>query len=149
MVVDWIKMAVGAAILLVVGLAFRHYTGLVDAKAQLSAQVAQITLALDVEQATVAQLEANIEEWAEAQERLRATLIAQTKAAAVAREETERINDIFARHDLGKLARAKPGLIESIINRGTTDILRMLECASGNDRCDANNGAEAVPDAAP
>ena len=37
---------------------------------------------------------------------------------------------IFKRHNLTKLARAKPGLIEPRINNGTKDVFRVIEEAS-------------------
>ena len=37
---------------------------------------------------------------------------------------------IFKRHDMTKLARAKPGLIEPRINNGTKEVFRSIEQAS-------------------
>lgn len=42
-------------------------------------------------------------------------------------EQRDRYMDIFRRHDLRKLALAKPGLIENRINSGTSEILQQLE----------------------
>lgn len=41
--------------------------------------------------------------------------------------EAKRYMAIFARHDLAKLAAAKPGLIETRINKGTSDVFRTIE----------------------
>lgn len=41
--------------------------------------------------------------------------------------ENKRYLSIFARHDLAKLAVAKPGLIETRINRGTADVFKSIE----------------------
>jgi Tfp pilus assembly protein PilO len=41
--------------------------------------------------------------------------------------EMNRYMKIFARHDLAKLAAAKPGLIETRINKGTSDVFRTIE----------------------
>lgn len=46
---------------------------------------------------------------------------------ARAREDQERIVDIFAEHDLNTLAAAKPGLIETRVNNGTRNIIQQLE----------------------
>ena len=35
--------------------------------------------------------------------------------------------DIFKRHNLSKLARAKPGLIETRVKKGTKDVLDSIE----------------------
>ena len=42
-------------------------------------------------------------------------------------KEMNRYMAIFARHDLAKLAAAKPGLIETRINKGTSDVFRTIE----------------------
>ena len=42
---------------------------------------------------------------------------------------------IFKRHDLTRLARAKPGLIEPRINKGTKDVFRAIE----NDSAEVQN----------
>ena len=41
--------------------------------------------------------------------------------------EMNRYLDIFNRHDLSKLAAAKPGLIEKRINKGTKDVFKSIE----------------------
>ena len=41
--------------------------------------------------------------------------------------ENKRYLSIFARHDLAKLAVAKPGLIETRINKGTASVFRSIE----------------------
>lgn len=41
--------------------------------------------------------------------------------------EAKRYMAIFARHDLAKLAAAKPGLIETRINKGTSNVFRTIE----------------------
>jgi uncharacterized coiled-coil protein SlyX len=41
--------------------------------------------------------------------------------------EMNRYMAIFARHDLAKLAAAKPGLIETRINKGTSNVFRTIE----------------------
>lgn len=44
--------------------------------------------------------------------------------------EQRRYLDIFARHNLAQLAAAKPGLIETRINRGTKDVFDTIEAES-------------------
>lgn len=51
----------------------------------------------------------------------------QTKKNAQIEAEKERYLAIFARHDLSKLAAAKPGLIEPRINKGTKDVFESIE----------------------
>lgn len=46
--------------------------------------------------------------------------------------EMSRYLDIFKRHDLTKLAAAKPGLIEPRVNKGTKDVFDSIEKDSRN-----------------
>ena len=46
--------------------------------------------------------------------------------------EMNRYLDIFKRHDLSKLAAAKPGLIEPRVNNGTNDVFNSIEESSRN-----------------
>lgn len=48
-------------------------------------------------------------------------------------EERNRYVSIFKRHDLTMLARAKPGLIEPRINKGTKQVFRTIERDSRED----------------
>ena len=47
-------------------------------------------------------------------------------------QEMSRYLDIFKRHNLSKLAYAKPGLIEPRVNKGTKDVFDSIEEDSGN-----------------
>lgn len=51
----------------------------------------------------------------------------QTKRSQEIQAEMNRYLDIFKRHDLSKLAAAKPGLIEKRINKGTKDVFESIE----------------------
>ena len=46
--------------------------------------------------------------------------------------EMQRYLDVFKRHDLSKLAFAKPGLIEPRVNKGTKDVFESIEEISRN-----------------
>ena len=52
--------------------------------------------------------------------------------------ERDRYLDIFKRHDLSKLAAAKPGLIEPRVNNATKDVFDSLENDSNYDFTPAN-----------
>ena len=59
--------------------------------------------------------------------------------------EMSRYLDIFKRHNLSKLAAAKPGLIETRVNNGTKDIFDSIEADSRSiDRLD--DGLQLQPD---
>jgi chromosome segregation ATPase len=64
---------------------------------------------------------------------------AQRSALSALEEENQEINTeidrylaIFRRHDLNKLAEAKPGLIESRINSGTAQVFEEIENETNN-----------------
>ena len=59
--------------------------------------------------------------------------------------EMSRYLDIFKRHNLSKLAAAKPGLIETRVNNGTKDVFVSIEADSRSiDRLD--DGLQLQPD---
>ena len=59
--------------------------------------------------------------------------------------EMSRYLDIFKRHNLSKLAAAKPGLIETRVNNGTKDVFDSIESDSRSiDRLD--DGLQLQPD---
>ena len=51
----------------------------------------------------------------------------QTQRNSVIEGEMTRYLDIFRRHNLSKLAAAKPGLIQTRINKGTKDVFDSIE----------------------
>jgi len=55
-----------------------------------------------------------------------------TRANARIEAEKDRYLDIFRRHNLDKLALAKPGLIETRINNGTASVFEDIENDSKN-----------------
>ena len=60
-------------------------------------------------------------------------------------QEMNRYLDIFKRHNLSKLAAAKPGLIETRVNNGTKEVFNSIEQDSRNiDRLD--DGLQLRPD---
>ena len=99
-----------------------------------NATIAQQQTNNDRLRGNVATLESNLEREKEAlrksQENLQTQLKAvgelTQKATALTAERDEYVG-IFRRHDLTKLARAKPGLIEPRINKGTADVFRSIE----------------------
>lgn len=69
---------------------------------------------------TIDSLQKNMAKTAEA-------LQTQTKRNQEIEAEAQRYLAIFARHDLSKLASAKPGLIETRINKGTANVFKTIE----------------------
>lgn len=50
----------------------------------------------------------------------------------IAQRRVATLEEKLSKHELDVLARAKPGLVEKVIDNGTTDVLRCLEIASGS-----------------
>ena len=91
--------------------------------AQLQTQAGVIT-AFETRQAeqvrTIEALEGNLKKTTEA-------LQTQNARNQEIEGEMQRYLNIFARHDLSKLAAAKPGLIQTRINKGTKDVFDTIE----------------------
>lgn len=94
-----------------------------DMNAQLQTQAGVIT-AFETRQAeqikTIEALQNNLAKTTEA-------LNTMSTRNAEIEAEAQRYLSIFARHNLSKLAAAKPGLIETRINKGTSDVFRIIE----------------------
>lgn len=126
-----IKMALLAALAVAIAGAYWHYT-VVKGERDLALQkVGALEVANTVQRATIHDQEAAIGNWAEAQERMQATLDSLATAQVEANSTARRLNDVLSKHDLHALSLAKPGLIERRINSGTADVLRLFESESG------------------
>jgi lipopolysaccharide export LptBFGC system permease protein LptF len=85
--------------------------------------IAAQELADKTQKDTIAQLQYNLE--------LQTTALNDlTKANQSIQEDMNRYLDIFKRHDLGKLAAAKPGLLEPRVNRATKEVFDAIEADS-------------------
>tara|TARA_S200002703_G_scaffold46390_2_gene40250 strand:- start:5342 stop:5767 length:426 start_codon:yes stop_codon:yes gene_type:complete len=80
----------------------------------------KLETALEQEQKSREQAENNL------QTQLKAVGELTSKNAVLASERDEYLS-IFKRHDMTRLARAKPGLIEPRINKGTAEVFRQIE----------------------
>ncbi len=133
------------AVLATIYLGYRHYTGLLETVRVLGINNAQLETAVGIQQYTIDDQGEVLVEWRVSQDALVALVAELQRVAEDAERETRRLNDIFSRHDLTRLARARPGLIERRINAGAVASLRMLECASGAEtpHCSGGDGAAA------
>lgn len=102
------------------------YVYVQDLQNQLSNQkniVAVQELATQEQQKTIETLQINLEQQTNA-------LRLQTQRTQEIQNEMNRYLDIFRRHDLSKLAAARPGLIEPRVNNGTKEVFDALETDS-------------------
>ena len=125
--------------LLLAGAGYAYHTTVVSQK---DATIAQLESNNAILKTNISIVEGALEKETQARERSEQNLQVQLKAVG---ELTEKNNSmqaemddylsIFKRHDLTRLARAKPGLIEPRINKGTKDVFRAIE----NDSAEVQN----------
>jgi len=94
------------------------------------------------------QLEVAIDQQKEAMEAIQAAYEKQrvandnlTKRNAEITKETQSYLEVFKKHDLTKLAKAKPGLIETKANKATDRIFKVIEDETEPQDYDPNNPA--------
>ena len=100
---------------------------------------AQLNVAVETQEETISTLQ---EDFAtQGQE-----LTELTKRSQEAQREMNRYLDIFRRHNLTKLAAAKPGLIETRANKATKEVFDAIEEISRNIDCLDNSANELFND---
>lgn len=137
---------IGVALVTTIALSYRHYTGLVQDKVDLTAKVGTLEQDVAREKSRADAFERTIDKWDEAATIQVAALDRFSTAQREAGETTRKLTDVLSKHDLGALARSKPGLIQSRINAGTADAFRLLEQSTGGAPA---GGAQAAPAARP
>lgn len=123
-VVTGVLIAAAGAVL------WQHYSGLVQAKTDLTAKATSLEASLTEEKARSKALTETISSWEKAATVQAEALTAFSQAQGRAAQATREIKHVLSQHDLGGLAAAKPALIEARINAGTSRAMRLLERAS-------------------
>jgi hypothetical protein len=118
-------------ILVVAGGAYAYHTTTVS-KAE--AKIARLEVNVVVLKENAAKLDAAFETEKAARERAEQNLQVQLEAVSALTEKNTEMQaemddylSIFKRHNLTKLARVKPGLIEPRINKGTKEVFEAIE----------------------
>ena len=118
-------------ILVVAGGAYAYHTTTVS-KAE--AKIARLEVNVVVLKENAAKLDAAFESEKAARERAEQNLQVQLEAVSALTEKNTEMQaemddylSIFKRHNLTKLARAKPGLVEPRINKGTKEVFEAIE----------------------
>ena len=121
-------------ILLIAGAGYAYHTTVVSQKDTIIARLESNAVTL---KENAMRLETAFESEKAARERSENNLQAQLQAVGKLTEKNTAMQaemddylSIFKRHNLTKLARAKPGLIEPRINNGTQEVFRAIEEAS-------------------
>lgn len=125
---------IALAVVTIIGLGYRHYTGLLAENNTL--KVNQVTLETAVKQSNAAaQKAASVaQDWAAHSAKTAETLETLSALQGEATETIRELKNVLSRHDLEALAAKKPVLVQRRINAGTTSILRELEDASRYNR---------------
>ncbi len=140
------KIALGLGALAVAGVVFAGYrfvSNLVDENASLAQRVGQMETAQAVQDKTIAAQAEALEEWEQQRADFAAQLQELSDGQQQAREETQRLLEVFGSSDFARLLDARPGLILDRVNAGTARIGRLLECASGATGPGCDDGADA------
>jgi len=127
-----------AAIVTTITFGYTHYRNVL---AEREALAAELNLKI-IENAEIAESRDAYQKHAE---QLAIALMENTDVAQAAQREVDQLNEKLAKHDLEKLARAKPRLVERIVNRGTIDVFRMFEQATATDPGDSGAAAADSP----
>jgi len=120
--------------ILLAGAGYAYHTTIVSQKEAVIARLEANAVTL---KENAVRLETAFETEKAARERSEQNLQAQLQAVGELTEKNNAMQaemddylSIFKRHDMTRLARAKPGLIEPRINNGTKDVFRAIEEAS-------------------
>jgi hypothetical protein len=142
-----VKLAMLAALAVVVGLGIWYVTSLKSERDMAIARSGALETANTVQQSTIEHQVEAISEWAESQARVQRNLDRLSEAQEEANSEARRLNDVLSKHNLTELSKAKPGLIERRINRGTTNVFRMFESETSrsSDQHSGDTSSESGP----
>ena len=145
----YVGIAIGVAVTAAVALSYRHYSGLVESNAQLTGQVATLKEDVSREKARANAFEKSIDRWDSAVKAQVKALEDLTTARREAGAYSRELKDVLSKHDLGALAKRKPGLIEHRINDGSDRALRLLEQSTQAAAPDGGQAASAASAARP
>lgn len=145
----YVGIAIGVAVTAAVALSYHHYSGLVESNAQLTGQVATLKEDVSREKARANAFEKSIDRWDSAVKAQVKALEDLTTARREAGAYSRELKDVLSKHDLGALAKRKPGLIEHRINDGSDRALRLLEQSTQATAADGGQAAAAAGAASP
>jgi hypothetical protein len=137
----------GVGLVAMIGLGYRHYTGLLEKVTKLSSEKVSLQTSLRDEKATSEKLRANSWRWKHSYDKLVVSHAEAQRQAERATAEARRLDQLFGRHDLEALALAKPRLVQNRVNAASDSALRLLSCAT-TPGCIDDGGTRATDDAA-
>ena len=126
----WISLAVFLAVSAVLFIAYTRYESTIRENVQLKADLGSLKTAFeDQKKSTKAALD-SIEEWKKSQLTLARDLEQYHLTQVEAGKKLEKLDELFAKHDLANLAAKKPGLIARRANAATANYSRLFECTT-------------------
>lgn len=138
----WVSLAVFLSISLVLGFAYTRYETTLRENAQLKQNVASLTSAVEEQRKSTAYALQAIDEWKLSQEKMAHELEDYRRNQAASGKRLEKLNELFAKHNLELLARKKPLAIQRRANAATAAFYGLLGCETDPDRsCRASSGA--------
>lgn len=143
MIFSKMKLAIAGLLVVglvtIIGLGYRHYTGLLAERDILKANNAVLETAVGTQTITIDAQTAAISEWSLALTELSSRMEEMERVQLEATQETQRLNGIFSQHDFGNLSLQRPGFIEPRVNAGSDRAIRLLECATGAGGADCSD----------
>lgn len=118
---------IGVALVTTIVLSYRHYTGLVDAKAELTSRVGVLEQDVARETARADAFKLTIDKWDEAADRQAKALDDFSNAQLDAGTFSRELKNAFSRQDLAEQARLRPGPTADRINDCIAGAFRLLE----------------------
>lgn len=122
---------VGLTFAVMLGLGYWHYTSLLEDRANLKVAEQELKAQKEVTRQALAA----VDEWKEFNAEVLLRLDQVNANAREARNEANKVLRTLAEHDIGKLAKERPGLVENRINAGSADAAERLRCASTAGGC--------------
>lgn len=127
----YIGAAIAVALVAVVAVSYSHYSSLVSDNARQSGEIAKLKEDVAREQGLVEGYRLTVDKW-EAAAAIQAQALADfSNAQREAGVYQKALADVISKHDLGALAKRKPGLVENRVNAGSDRVNRLLESATG------------------
>jgi len=106
--------------------AYWHYQNTLELARQLEAENRTLESAVQEQEESIRRVMRSVGEWQSKVNSLEARMVEVERVRNEARKHIEELSRVLAEHDLGDLARSRPGLIERRVNSGTLDTLRVL-----------------------
>lgn len=119
-----IKYVAILLIIVALGVSFWYISNLQANLAVAKQNEEKLQEAIVAQQEVMAQMEADIEAIQQANKDL-------NEKVAAAQRDADNLAEKFNKRDFGALSKAKPAVAEKLVNRGTSNVNRCLEIASG------------------